>query len=200
MNVTVVSINQSYEFNSKKILNAVSLQLPSGRVLTIGIDQEDATALLSEVELPEQPSRPAVERSKIQFDPEKLGEYFTPAETPVEERATLEHHVSAGIVQWETLPDTQLPPQMKQILKMSGLAPSISIEDLDRLKLELATRLSQRPQVGKVSFNSGPQHTSRPPPRRTVPMDEKGNPLPPGGIVDADPGENPDDEDGVQQV
>jgi len=37
--------------------------------------------------------------------------------------------------------------------------------------------------------------------RRTVPMDEAGNPIPPGGIIEADPGEGPDpDDDGVAQA
>jgi hypothetical protein len=127
-----------------------------------------------------------------------------PQQTPVppEPGYQLDHHVDQGEVEWETLPDTQLPPQVRQIMKLSGVPPRLSIADLDRLKLEITTRLAQRPKAGEVNWESGPRRQVESTRIRTVPRDEAGNPIPPGGILEMrdsnDPGEVREEEDALQ--
>lgn len=121
------------------------------------------------------------------------------AETPV-----YEHHVEEGVVEWEKLPDTQLPPSMKDILRKSKVNPFISVADLDALKAQILEHMAKKPKPGKVNWNEGPKRAGAAKDpwanMRTVNKDEAGNPLPPGGIVEADPGEDYDDDDGVSQL
>ena len=129
-----------------------------------------------------------------------------PQPTPVGDwpERELKHHVESGMVDWATLPDTQLPPSVKAVLRASQIAPLIMMEDLNNLKAEIVTHMANRPKAGKTDWNSGPKRQIESTPRRTVPRDEAGNPIPPGGILEMperDPGEirGGDDED-VQQA
>jgi hypothetical protein len=131
-----------------------------------------------------------------------------PQHTPVGDwpERELPHHVEEGMVDWQTLPDTQLPPSVKAVLRASQIPPLIMMSDLNNLKAEIVTHMANKPKAGKTDWNSGPKRQIENAPRRTVPRDEAGNPIPPGGILEMperDPGEirggGGDDED-VQQA
>lgn len=109
-----------------------------------------------------------------------------PQPTPVGDwpERELPHHVDSGMVEWETLPDTQLPPSIKKVMRDSQLNPILSIETINQLKLEISSHMANRPKAGKVSWDTGPRRQSTRALRRSVPMDEAGNPLPPGGIIE----------------
>jgi hypothetical protein len=127
-----------------------------------------------------------------------------PQETPVDwPERQLPHHVESGLVDWETLPDTQLPPSIKRVLRDSRIAKLITIDDLDQLKAEIIRHMTNKPKAGKVSWDTGPRRQIESAQRRSVPKDEAGNPIPPGGILEMperDPGEVRDEDDGVQQA
>lgn len=131
-----------------------------------------------------------------------------PQPTPVGDwpERELKHHVASGEVDWETLPDTQLPPSVKAILRASQVQRMLTIEDLDKLKADIVTHMAQaskKPRAGQVNWDSGPRRQVESAARRSVPRDEAGNPIPPGGILEMperDPGEIRDDDEGVQQA
>jgi hypothetical protein len=124
------------------------------------------------------------------------------AEDDYREKPVYEHHVDEGVVEWEKLPDTQLPPSMKAILKKSNVNAFISVTELDELKAQILEHMKNKPKTGKVNWNEGARRGGKNPwaNHRTVPRDDAGNPIPPGGIVEADPGESSDDDDGVGQL
>lgn len=225
MKVLVTDVDQRYSLVSKSITNYLVLQLPSGRKIRALADDADTQAVLTESSAARSTLEPAVQYtndfrgwSEIEYqgpedygsdDPFKLAAVpldSSPQLTPVEGSVKWDEpeptkHIASGMVEWEKLPDTQLPPQMKHILRVSRVSPTISVEDLDKLKLEILQRLDSQPKAGKVEWDTGPRRQLSSAGRRTVPMDEAGNPIPPGGIIEADPGEGPDeDDDGVSQA
>ena len=202
MRINVTDIEQRLALDTGRVASFLVLKLPSGRSVRAAIDDESLQFVIQESRDPVHvaqtlPTDIPLDREG-QFTEVAPLAHRTPVPPPDE--SFYPHHVASGEVEWERLPDTQLPPMMKQILRDSRIAPTITIEELDKLKLAISTELSQRPIVGQVSFNSGIQRPVTSVPRRTVPMDIAGNPIPPGGITEIDPGETSDDEDGVQQV
>lgn len=208
MKATITDIDQRYSLATKAFKNLLTLHLESGVAFQVEVGDDIVQAILSESE-GEKPTD-IVATSKIdgstttraQLEQDWADAFSSiPKTTDVQirEEPQYPHHVSSGVVEWEKLPDTQLPPSIKDVLRASGLEPTISIEDLDKLKLEVLNRMKARPKAGK--WGDGPQRAVAGSSRRTIPMDEAGNPLPPGGIIETDPGETQDeDEDGVQQA
>lgn len=205
MRVTIAAVDQRFSLDSGSVTSFLVIQLPSGYTVRATIDDAALEHVVQEARNTDAVQQVA-QQVPNQIPLDRVGQFTevsplavqTPVPPPDED--IYPHHVATGEVEWERLPDTQLPPMMKKILRESRIAPKITIEDLDKLKLAISTELSSRPIVGQVAFNSGIQRPVTSIPRRTVPMDEAGNPMPPGGIVDADPGESSDDEDGVAQV
>ena len=211
MKVTITDIDQRYSLAKGSVTNYIVVELPSGRQIRGLIDDEDAQAVITE----SSGSKPSEPETQGQLSP--MSEDFSlnmeawdtgPQKTPVGperqsgwELPDDERHITEDSVEWATLPDTQLPPSMKNILKASGIKPIITQEELTNLKAQILERMRGQPQAGKVDWNSGPRRDIGSRPRKTVPMDEAGNPKPPGGIIEADPGEGPDEDDeGVAQA
>jgi len=219
MKVLVTDIDQRFSLRNQSVTNYLVLQLPSGRQVRALMDDADTQAVIAESAGSTQEVHDHRGKSEVAYTgPEDFNEDnpfqldpavqldSSPQLTPVgggDDWKTPEptKHVTSGNVEWEKLPDTQLPPQMKRILRASRISPIISIEDLDNLKVEILERMREQPKAGKVEWDTGPKRKMAAAPRRTVPMDEAGNPIPPGGIIEADPGEGPDeDDDGVAQA
>ena len=222
MKVLVTDIDQRFSLRTQAVTNYIVLQLPSGRQIRALMDDADTQAVIAEsAGTPQEPVAYTNDhrgRSEVAYtgpedygdgDPFKLSEQAFdtgPQLTPVGPEDGWKHpeptkHVTSGAVEWEKLPDTQLPPQMKNILRASRINPVISLEDLDTLKAQILERMKTQPKAGAVEWDTGPRRKAASVPRRTVPMDEAGNPIPPGGIIEADPGEGPDeDDDGVAQA
>jgi hypothetical protein len=220
MNIILTDVDQRYSLHDKSFSNLLTLALPSGARFQVVVDDEVVAAVLKEAQ--GQPSeyqptlrQPAPPPSPVLYAvpavPQELevnpfeDEDGSP-ETPVDLPEQLDHHVDSGVVEWETLPDTQLPPSIKRVMRLSKINPIISISDLDQLKLEIGKKLAERPKAGKVDWDSGPRRRVEAVPRRQVQMDEAGNPLPPGGIIelrsedDKDSGEMRDEEEDAQQA
>lgn len=197
MKATITDIDQRFSLESGAVANFVVIQLPSGRQVRAPIDDETVQAIISE-------SQGVTPRDPV-AEPEPSSKAFTHEDFDLETIelspvASLGIHDREGAVAWEILPDSQLSPQMKKILKDSQINPIISNEDLEALKAQITERLDNKAKPGKVAWNEGPRRPISERPRRTVPMDEAGNPLPPGGIMETDPGEVQDDDDGVAQA
>jgi hypothetical protein len=218
MKATITDIDQSYSLATGRVSNFLIFQLPSGQKIRAHIGDEDAQTVITESRTQ---ASPAPRSQGIAYDPDNPRPDFEhedfggldmsvvdgePTKTPVNGGydplgPEPTKHVNEGMLDWTRLPDTQLPPQMKQILKASRIPPMISYDDLQALKGQILERMRDKPQAGKVDWNGGPRRSGSGIPIRTVPMDEKGNPMPPGGIIEADPGEGPDeDDDGVAQA
>lgn len=224
MKVLVTDIDQRFSLRTQSVTNYLVLQLPSGKQIRALMDDADTQAVIAESAGAPQEVQYTNDhrgRSEIAYTgPEDFSEDnpfqldpavpldTSPQLTPIGDMPQggwdapePTKHVTSGAVEWEKLPDTQLPPQMKRILKASRINPVISLEDLDNLKIQILERMKEQPQAGKVEWDTGPKRRMGAVPRRTVPMDEAGNPIPPGGIIEADPGEGPDeDDDGVSQA
>lgn len=208
MNVTITSINQNYSLNGGQVTFTATVQLPSGKVLTVPLSEEETNAILVESQTPEEeledlPSAGLVDLGEEGSDQLRVSVDTEVVETPVDVVDQYEHHVEEGVVEWEKLPDTQLPPQMKGYLRKAGVNKFLSMEDLNALKSQILESMAKKPKVGKVNWNEGQKREGAGgawASFRTVPKDEHGNPRPPGGIVEADPGEGADDDDGVAQL
>jgi hypothetical protein len=229
MIVTIIDVNQRYVLQTQSFSNVITFRLPNGlevaavvtdsalqAVLTAAQGQPvQAVSVREEAPLPTNVSRlptpfkPPPRVADPTQNPFLATEDFEagPMETPVppSPEDQFEHHVEEGLVEWKLLPDTQLPPQVRHIMEMSQLPAMMTIADLDQLKLEITSRLAKRPQAGQVDWDSGPRRRVESTPRRTVSMDEAGNPIPPGGILEMreardarDPGEVREEEDAQQ--
>jgi|SRR5688572_5485742 len=225
MKATITDIDQRFSMETGRVTNFVIIRLPSGRELRAQVDDATMEELITESSKGPYEATPRDARvdagsssevfvhehfdngfgydgAVTQVARQQADEAFGdgPPPTPVDEVEQLEHHVDSGVVEWAKLPDTQLPPQMKKILRDSKVNPVISVEDLDHLKAQILERLSKQPKPGQVKWNQGAQRETQSRPIRTVPRDEAGNPRPPGGITEIDPGESQDDDDGVAQA
>lgn len=213
MKVELDGIDQSLKFKGGRTTTYASLLLPSGKQVRAVIpSEEDVASIIAEAahvgelgadegeeleteavpNMPTMPAPPPVDFEQVVAEPN---------DNPFEQQVAAER---LDTVNWTTLPETQLPPMMREVFEASGIEPVMTLKEFENLKLKVLERLRNmgKPQPGEVSWNQGTQRTKRSTPRRTVPMDEAGNPLPPGGIVEADPGEGPDDDedDGVPQL
>lgn len=216
MNVTITAIDQSYSLKTGEVTNFAVIRMPSGRVVRVALSEEDTQSLLVENSTPYEEasdsdpveSQVAMEQllaQEVLFQPSVVPSP-TPAMDPTRESGWkepfYEHHVEEGVVEWEKLPDTQLPPQMKQVMRTAGINQFISIKELDDVKKMILERMSKKPKPGQVDWSGGSQAAGPWDNFKTVPRDEAGNPIPPGGIIEADPGElsDGDDDDGVGQL
>jgi hypothetical protein len=199
MKVEITALDQSLSLGTGETSNYVVFLLPSGRYVRALVDDDTAAAVISEygqavVNGEEAAPRPREATRTLQSIPPPVEPWPSP---PAELTPPAEEQVN-----WTTLPDTQLPPGMRQVFEASGIEPVLSRTDFDNLKLKILEKLrgSGKPTMGEVVWDQGPQRQVKSAPRRTVPMDEAGNPIPPGGLVEADPGESQDDDDGVAQL
>ena len=203
MRVEITALDQSLSLGTGETSNYVVFLLPSGRAVRALVDDDTAAAVISEYGQGVVSGEEAAPRPIVNFDPVAPPmrvnfDYDKAADPPRGPFVPEEEQVN-----WTILPDTQLPPGMRQVFEASGIEPVLSRTDFDNLKLKILEKLrvSGKPTVGEVVWDQGPQRQTRAAPRRTVPMDEAGNPMPPGGLVEADPGESQqDDDDGVAQL
>jgi hypothetical protein len=201
MKATITSVDQNYVLATKSVLNFLTFELPSGRRFQVPVDDGVVEAIIGESNqskahtdttgyLQHAPVEPIPSVSR-QLD--SLFEEAPPANVSIE--TSVQH------VEWASLPDAQLPQQAKNVMQASGVAPVLPREDFERLREQIMAKLSQRQEVGKVDWSSGARRAPTRVARRTVPQDEFGNPIPPGGVIEPDPGETRDeDDDGVQQA
>lgn len=213
MIVTITDIDQSYSLKSGAVTNYIVLELPSGLKVRVLAEDADAQAIINESHTPQpqrqpiayDPDNPHPDYKSEDFGGLNMDAWDESPQRPDVGRDPLApeptKHQSEGMLDWENLPDTQLPPMMKSILKSSRVAKFLTYDDLQKLKGQILERLKDKPQAGQVNWSEGARRQVQGVPRRTVPMDDAGNPIPPGGIVEADPGEGPDeDDDGVAQA
>lgn len=206
MNVTatIVAIDQTFTLSSGKVTNYVVLRLPSGREARTQITEEEVDLFIQEA----QRVPPAEEQQPLQdvrdtnpswqdptdpFDDHEVDQQDTPVVSAQPE--------PRPVVQWEALSDEELSSEVKDILRASGVNPILAVDDLVTLREQILARL-KKPAAGKVDWNSGPKRGAKDPwaNRKAVSQDEAGNPIVPGGIIETDPGENMDDDDGVAQL
>lgn len=224
MIVKITDIDQRYSLTQQSLSNYLVIELPSGKKFQAEVDDTTVAAVLAASKSQDELPPLQASQSQNEYDSEQRAETYTnghssinpfelaeadpePSYTPVDDESEeqIEHHVETGVVEWEKLPDTQLPPSIKAILRASGINPVLSITDLNTLKLEITTKMASRPKVGSVEWDTGPRRKITSVPRRTVQMDEAGNPMPPGGILEMGPEKDPgevrgDDDDGIQQA
>lgn len=210
MKATITDIDQSFSLDSRQMTNFLVLKLPSGKKIRLPIDEDLIDVVIAEStvpsnEVPEaRDERVDAGSSDAVFQHESFEEpnpftsgEWQAAEEQVEEEEPLNSPDQHDVVDWEALPDSELSPKIKQILKTSRINRIITVSELTALKLQIEEHLSRAPKAGKVQWGQGPT-VAKERPIRTVPMDIAGNPLPPGGIVEADMTQ--DDDDGVSQV
>lgn len=213
MRATITDINQRYSLEKKTTASFLVIRLESGLEFQVPVDDETLAAILAA----SQPAEKMTEQEEQSYEQREIGrevispeqaqyyrevnEIMNPQETSTEERSETWQSEETETITWGQLPDTQLAPVIRQIMGTMKLAPVITRQEFEELKLAISTRLANRPKVGKVDWNGGPRRAPLHVGRRTVPMDSMGNPMPPGGIIqqEIDPGETPDD-DGVQQA
>lgn len=204
MKISITDIEQSYSLKDGNTVNYAVVELPSGKKSRFVIDDEMVAEIIAESTRTNYGDGPR-EGEAASVEDAHQHEFFTSIgpeieHTPIEAVEQYEHHVEAGAVEWEKLPDTQLPPSMKQIMRTAKLNPIISADDLETIKASILQKMGKTAKPGKVDWQEGTRRQVDNRPRRTVPMDDAGNPLPPGGIMEADPGEGPDEDDGVDQA
>lgn len=212
MNVTITAINQTYSLSGGEVSFTATIKLPSGKYLIVPIGEAETNQIISESQSDEEVRSDTTEEQVTDQSEALLsvlkdkwdGSVNTEVEfTPVDVPEQYESRVEEGVVEWEKLPDNQLTPQMKGILRKSGVNKFLSIEDLNALKTQILETLNKQPKAGKVNWNEGQKHPGAIDAWstfNTVPKDEFGNPRPPGGIIEADPGESAEDDDGVGQL
>lgn len=196
MRVELTDIDQRLSLQTGSMTTFLVFTLPSGGRVRTAIDEDEAARIISEFSGAPIEEEPEV-MGTVHVDPE-ADWGFKPGESPQVVLPPIEAKVD-----WTQLTDTQLPPSMRQIFEASGVETVLSVSDFETLKGKVLDKLSGsgKPQPGEVVWDQGPQRRAQSRSRRTVPMDEAGNPLPPGGIVETDPGETQDDDDdGVSQL
>lgn len=202
MRVDITALDQSLSLGTGETSNYLVFRLPSGKAVRALVDDDTAAAVIAEYGQGVVNGEEAAPRPRTNPEPE----FFQPISPPVQPWPATPAFTAPAEeeqVNWTTLPDTQLPPAMRQVFEASGIEPVLSRTDFDNLKLKILEKFrgAGKPPVGEVVWDQGPQRGVRSTPRRTVPMDEAGNPMPPGGLVEADPGESQqDDDDGVAQL
>lgn len=212
MNVTITAIDQSYSLKTGQVESFVVATLPSGREVWFAVSEENVGAIIEESQnsQPQEPSSgTAAEKFVEDFKEELLHDIreattqvATEAESQEVEIAEHSPEPEPELIEWATLDDATLPAVVKDVLKTSGVGPKLSVQDLTNLTIQILNHLKEAPAPGKVNWNTKNKRDQRDPWSnfKTVPRDEAGNPLPPGGIVEPDPGEGWDDDDGVGQL
>jgi hypothetical protein len=219
MQVTLTNLEQNMDLESKEALTFVTIKLPDGTSIRAELDEDSASALvdvLTGIEVEAAPSQSPVPLPAVDHSFETLpSDYNEPSAAEVAFQHKIAEKIEDAVpnhpedmVDWGS--DKNLSPVIREVLENAGVPKVMPRGELDELKIEILQALQQqnRPPPSEVNWNQSGQsakqsHLSR---RKTVPMDSAGNPIPPGGIIeaeDSDPGEIPggdDDDDGIGQV
>jgi hypothetical protein len=160
----------------------ITLEVSPGVFVKAAVDEAAVTAIIGSMDLargaqPEEPVMIAADEPAIEFTPQEETEEAEEAEED-----------SSPMVDWT---QRTLPPQVKKILTDAGIPNEISENELEKLLGYVYNQLANSQAAVEPVRPNG--H------RRTVPSDEAGYPIPPGGITEADPGEVMDD-DGVESI
>jgi hypothetical protein len=198
MKLELTDVSQKFSLKTRLTENYLVFELPSGRIVEVPVSDEVTSLFLLEavgpsapIPAPPPPPPPPTSASRLSSPP-------PPPPAPIENRPVVKEQI---MVDWRGLSDADLPTIVKEILVASDIQTPLPIEELAKLKFQILSELNQQPKTGEVNWNTGPQRPVTSSPMRTVPQDEAGNPLPPGGISEpADPGEVADDDDQVAQL
>ena len=189
MQVMIESIEQKVLLNGGELLvTTINIKLPDGSYLSAQVDRSAAERILQ----------------LANADEPKVVPSFPPPVPIQEEVYGGEDHQGPGIdpdqvIDWSSLPDSDLTPQMKGILAEIGAPRHLPASELvtlvDKISERMMVQASKAPPVGQVQ-------RLQPVRPKTVPKDEMGYPIVPR-TVERDPGEmGPGvvDEDGIGQV
>jgi hypothetical protein len=198
MQITIDRIDESYSLGTGQVETFLVLVLPGGERIRTAVDGDTARVVLeasrTTVQTPTIPTpAPLDNGASTEWDPPEtfIDSYALPeTEPPPPGEPT---------VNWEVLPEGVLSTAAKAVLRSANIDKTLTQSDFLSLRKQIMEKLAAQ-QIGEVQWNGGPRSNVMSVPRRTVPMDEKGNPLPPGGIGEADPGEVAEDEDGVESL
>jgi len=197
MQITFDRIDESYSLSTGQVETFLVLVLPGGARIRTAVDEDTARAVL-------EASRSTTQAltTPPPVNGQGTAEEWTPPETFLDSYTLPETEpppAGEPVVSWENLPESMLPREAKTVMLSASLPKTLPQSDFLSLRKQIMEKLGEQ-QVGKVQWNGGARSNVTSVPRRTVPMDEKGNPLPPGGIIDTDPGEVAEDEDGVESL
>jgi hypothetical protein len=204
MKADIIELDQRYSLNTKKVTNYVVFSLPGGNTIRAEISDEDAAALVeSNVgdAAEEQAEEEAALSEEVRFvnEPSRFEDSVVAED---EEPLPVNGPSDQEMVDWHELDEETLHPQVKQVMLQAGTPRTLPLQELIDLAQGIAKQLSEPPPP-PPGPQTGPSPLRASSPRRTVPMDAAGNPRVqrvPGGVVDSDPGEVFDEDDGVAQL
>ena len=191
MQVDLTKISQDYSLNGGALQSFVHLQLPNGKMLRLELDESQTEEVLkaSAQEREDEDTKAPINT----FDYRGIQEVQpTELEEQVQDQVEIElDETHVEMVRWRDLSEDVLPASMKALMETLGAAPEMPTDDLVRLIDEISERMAaqaemrppvqapqpqlQQPQQPQVQV--GKMQLSRIPSRRTVPMDDAGNPI-----------------------
>ena len=196
MRVDIIAIDQTYPLDGTPARNFAVIRLPNGQIVRGEVDDSGTQMLLRAAsDSGFEPTAP----SDLTIEPPT----FVPEEEGILEQA-FEEPEEEEVIEWMKLPPTVLTPVMKKSLLEAGAPPLLTEAQLQQYVTALIEGMGSETPKPKITTQQSARVVQRVPPIRTVPMDEKGNPIVAStrGEIDAGEvvGEGERDEDGVASV
>lgn len=204
MHVEIIAVGGMQSLVDNNTTSHIILRMPNADQISVTVDGEIAQAILDGafdgLRKAEEPLRKA-NVPELDIDPgdDVVQEIFSAPDVPED------------MIEWRTLPEESLSTTMKQVLERADIPNELPASELVELidaitrqeNAQRAAQAAQASQPPQQQSTVGRVQQLRTPPRRTVPMDEKGYPIVAQQVQDRDPGEVATmgaDEDGVPQA